>query len=253
LERAQQEPAHRGTRLALGPLLARSWDVYKRIFFKSAIAFGVVFLVLMPLPPVVALSAPPFLLIPISILLQLVIPAVAGTIAVMVVTVLAAEKLKDGSATIGDGLRIIVANKGAVLGAMALSALLTMAVAFLISLYASLVFHLFLGPPLIAQAVTLEGQSLGNAVKYVQNLTRGRFGRVLLYLLNVALLVGIVALVLVGGLTTSVLGAPFAVRTAVFILSQSLLLGALTAFMVVFETVLFFELRNSVTATSSPG
>jgi hypothetical protein len=171
----------------------------------------------------------------------------------MVVTVLAAEKLKDGSATIGDGLRIIVANKGAVLGAMALSALLTMAVAFLISLYASLVFHLFLGPPLIAQAVTLEGQSLGNAVKYVQNLTRGRFGRVLLYLLNVALLVGIVALILVGGLTTSVLGAPFAVRTAVFILSQSLLLGALTAFMVVFETVLFFELRNSVTATSSPG
>jgi hypothetical protein len=252
LERAQQGPADDRPRLALGPLVVRSWGIYKRVLLKSAIAFGGVFLVLMPLPPVVALDASPFISIPSSILLQLVIPAAAGSIAVMVVSRLTAADLMERSATIADGLRIIVANKRAVFAAMALSALLTTAVAFLISLYTSLIFHLFLGPPLIAQAITIEGHSFGNAVNHVKGLTRGRVGRVLLYLLNVALLVGIVALIVVGGLTTSVLGTPYAVRTAVFILTQSLLLGALIAFMVVFETVLYFELRDSITGAASP-
>jgi hypothetical protein len=245
LEHAQEEPPGTRTKLALGPLVVRSWGIYKRILLRSAVVFGVVFLVLMPLPPVVALDSSPFITIPLSILLQLVVPAAAGSIAVMVVSALAAAELTERSATISDGWRTIAANKGAVLGAMALSALLTMGVALLISVYASLIFHLFLGPPLIAQAIAIEGHSFEKAVRYVQGLTRGRLGRVLLYLLNVALLVGIVAFILVGGLPTLVGGTPYAVQAAVLILTHSLLLGGLIAFMVVFETVLYFGLRSA--------
>jgi len=233
--------------------MARSWDVYKSIVLRSAIAFGVVFLLLMPLPPIIFIDSPTFVTVPISILLQLVIPAAAGSVAVMVVAVIAAAEVAGSEATIADGLRKIGGNMRAVLEAMGLSALITMFVALVIGLYASLIFHLFLGPPLIAQAVAVDGRSLPNAWSHVQSITRKRLGRVLLYLLNVALLVGIAALMLVGGITTAVAGAPDAVETTVFILSQSVLLGALAAFMAVFETVLYLDLNASTTAGAIPG
>jgi hypothetical protein len=165
---------------------------------------------------------------------------------------MAAAAVAGTGATIADGLQKIGANKGAVLGAMGLSALITMFVALAIGLYASLIFHLFLGPPLIAQAVAVEGRPLRKAWTQVQTITRRRLARVLLYLLNIALLVGIAALLLVGGLTASVTSAPAGVETLVFILSQSVLLGALAAFMAVFETVLYLDLGASTTADAIP-
>ena len=248
----EQKPAAGGPKLALGSLTARSWDIYKRIVLKSAIAFGVVFLMLMPLPPIVFIESPAFVLVPISILLQLVIPAAAGSVAVMIVGVTAAAELAGTQATIADGLQKLRGNAKAVLGAMGLAALITTFVALVMGIYASLILHLFMGPPLIAQAVAVEGRPLREAWEHVKTITRTRLGRVLLYLLNVALVVGIAELLLVGGLTSSVAGAPDAVRIAVFLLAQSVLLGAIAAFMAVFETVLYFDLSSPIEATATP-
>ena len=126
-----------------------------------------------------------------------------------------------------------------------------------------LVVHLFVGPPILIQVVTLEQRALGDAWAGTRDLLAGHWGRIVMYLLNVAIVAGIVPLVLLSSLELATRRADDMLRLGTFTFLQSLLLGLLVAYLALVQVVCYLDLRErrgadagldeEVAATTPPG
>lgn len=120
-----------------------------------------------------------------------------------------------------------------------LAALLCMMVVIALAGIPGFVITLFFGPPLVAQAITLEGMRLQSAVPRVRELARSNWGRVFGYVFCVALGIGLLQFYL-GVATAEVRGSVLALLV---VLGGVLIQAATTSFFAVVVTLLYFDLR----------
>jgi hypothetical protein len=201
------------------------------------------FLVLTPLPRVLAFEIPVLLELPLGILVEIAVPCFAASIALVAAT----QRL----ATDGSGFRIRLQPT---LASAGLAALVTCAVALLpyVGLLLSfLLGPLLFGPPIVAQVIAIEELSLSEALSRTRLLLAGVGGRAFLYLLNVGVGLGILSVLLIGGAMSFTIGADTIVRVLVASLYQATVLGAIVGFLATVEYVMFLELRARVTAADA--
>jgi hypothetical protein len=182
--------------------------------------------------------------LPLGILVQIAIPAFAGTVAMIAATMVLDETDQaEGQTWVARfrNPRLGVALRSALLAAVIASLLLL--VPYLGLLLSFLLMPLVLGPPIVGQVVALEGLSLRDSIVRARELTEGIRGRIALYLLNIGVGLGILSVLLVGGSMALALDASDVVRVLIASLYQAAILGALVGFLATVEFTVYSQLR----------
>lgn len=210
------------------------------------------FLVLTPLPRILAFEVPVVARLPLGILIEVAVPAFAGTLAMVAATLVLVRHQEEETQQAGIGPqfrdRLKPALATGLLSAFIASALLL--VPFLGLLLSFLLMPLVLGPPIVGQVIAVEGLSLREALKRARGLTAGMTGRVSLYLLNVGVGLGILSVLLVGGAMSLARTAGDLPRVLITSIYQAAVLGIIVGFLATVEYVVFTKLRaRAVDAT----
>jgi len=217
--------------------------------------FALCFLVLTPLPRILAFEIPVLARVPLGILVEVTVPAFAGTLALVAATLVLSRHQEPSVPTVGLGPRFRERLKPSLAAALlsALLATILLFVPYIGLLLSFLLMPLILGPPIIGQVVAVEGLSIRDAKERARALTEGIRGRVLLYLLNVGLGLGIATVLLVGGAMTLVTSANDLTRVLINSIYQAAILGAIVGFLAAVEYVVFVELvARAKTAVAIP-
>ena len=193
------------------------------------------FLVLSPLPRVLAFEVPVIARLPLGILVEIAVPCFAASIVLVAATL----KLAEESSGIGDRLRPALASASLAALVSCVMALLPYLGLLLSFLLGPLVF----GPPIVAQVIAVEGLSLRDALSRTRTLLAGVGGRAFLYLLNIGVGIGILSVLMIGGAMSLVVDGPEIVRVLVNSVYQSAVLGLLVGFLATVEYVMFTQLR----------
>lgn len=227
-------------------MIGEAWRLYRERFLPVAGLFAVCFLVLTPLPRVLAFEVPVVVGVPLGALIEITVPAFGATLALVGAT----QVLAGDTSGFRSRLRPALAAgllAALVAGVIALLPYYGLLLSFLLGL-------LTFGPPIIGQAIAVEGLTLRAAIERAGDLTDGIRGRVFLYLVNVGVGLGILSLLLIGGAMSVTSETSEAVRVLMNSVYQTVVLGALCGFLAAVEYVIFTELRaRPKTADAIPG
>lgn len=181
--------------------------------------------------------------LPLGILVQIAIPAFAGTLALIAATMVLDESATEAGTWFSRfrNPRLGVALRSALLAAVVASVLLL--VPYLGLLLSFLLMPLVLGPPIVGQVVAIEGLSLRGSLARARDLTEGIRGRTIVYLLNIGVGLGILSVLLVGGSMALALEASDLVRVLIGSLYQAAMLGAIVGFLASVEFTVYGLLR----------
>jgi hypothetical protein len=229
--------------LGFGSLIAQSWRVYTALFARLLVISFCAFFVATALRILVTTLASNAgsraLAAGLGVLAPLVIHAALGSLAVALSGIAVADHVAGMGATVRKTVgKARPVNKEVVAAAL-LAALVCMMVVIALAGIPGFVISLFFGPPLVAQAITLEGSRLQTAIPRVRELARSNWGRVFGYLFTLAFGIGLLQFY-VGVATAQVETATLAL---VVILGGILIQAATTSFFAVVATLLYFDLR----------
>jgi uncharacterized membrane protein len=171
-------------------VLAAAARLYRARFKTAAllfavISFGISVLALLGLTEVgrIQLLA--------AFLTQIVLPSILGSVAVAAGSLLFEGALKDRLVTIKDAMDALRPMQRDILMASLFSSMLALWAVILMGQFGLILLPLFFGPPIIIQAIAIEKLSIREARTRAREILRGRTGRVLVYLLVIALGVGL--------------------------------------------------------------
>lgn len=242
------DPGIRSTRYSFSAFIRDSWTQFRSEAPRLIAIFCFVHVVAALLPYLVVFDVPDAVGYPLVFLFRVAIPVVLGTFAVAAASLLLLEgpDLETDDGTL-DGVtprpldRIRARWTDLVVMGLVASLLGTAAV-LLLGAYGFLILHLFYGPPVAAQVLTLEGLRYGEALQRARVLLRGNW-RTILYLLNASLAIGALGLFVLD-VVVRALGGPDAVVRPVLGLAQGLVLGTLVAFIGGAQAAIYLHLRN---------
>lgn len=236
-----------------GPVLLRdlarnAWRLYRGsaaaligIFFTAGVidaAIGVG--ASQALSPIDLPSGPSVLIV---YLLFIGVPTILGSFAVGVSAVLLTDRLAGVPRSVGEATRIAAQRLGSiVLAGLVATVLATFCLFVLPPFIGSFVMvPFFLGPPVVAQAIVLEQRRLGDAWERAKVLLKGHWGRLLPYLLTIALGIGLVNLVVVGSVGSAVGGLSAAIWVVVLV--QRLVATLTLPYIACADLVAYFDVR----------
>ena len=205
------------------------------------------------MPRVLFFEVPVVAGIPLGILIQIAVPTWAASVTLVATTLVLARRRNSVSTPAADlwaelRTRLGVASRCGLLAAAIACVLVLIPLIGLLLIF--VLTPLVIGPPLVAQAVAVEGSSLRAALSRSRAVMVGRSGRVTLYLLCAGLAAGLISTLLVGGAMYLALDAGAAIRVVIGSVYQSVSLGAIVGFLATVEFVLYEELSR--TAVSNP-
>ena len=181
--------------------------------------------------------------LPVVFLIRVVVPVLLGSLAVAVISALVLRRREEPSSSISEAVSLTRA-RGTDLLAMALVAtLLAIVTVLFFGAYGFILLHLFYGPPVAMQILVSEQIPLRDALGRTRSYLRGNwlmFG----YLFALALLVGLVTFVVLGGAFTVMRETPEPWRALGLTASQGLVTGALAASIVAAQLALYLHLRK---------
>lgn len=181
-----------------------------------------------------------FAAIPARLLAGVVIPVIAGSLAVAALSRHVLEDLPDGGS--GDVQRAKLLRPDA-LGMTLVAALAAVAAVVLLGGYGILVLPLFYGPPIAMQLLVTRELSLAEALQTARVLLARRWNT-MLYLFAVALVLGIVSIVPVGGLVSLADGRGDLGTIAALSLGRGLLIGLFAGFLGAMQIAIFRKLEE---------
>ncbi|MDQ3870258.1 MAG: hypothetical protein M3301_01415 [Chloroflexota bacterium] len=229
--------------LGFGSLMAEAWRIYRAIFVPALVVSFCAFFIATTLQivtrTVAANTGSRSIAAGLGVLAPLVIYSALGSLTVALVAIAVADHIGGLKPTVRKTVGKARPVNKEMLAAALLAALFTMMLVIALAGIPGLFMSLFFGPPLVAQAITLEGLRLQAAVPRVRELARSNWGRVLAYLFCTALGIGLLQFYAVQ-LTASVGSAALALAVIIVgILIQALT----TAFFAVVSTLTYFDLR----------
>ena len=230
-------------RYGFGGALADSWDVFRehlRICLGLFAAFHVAGALLSFMLLLGASSLGTVATIPARLLAGVVIPIVAGSLAVGALSRHVLEVLSDHSAEDVQRSKLLRAD---VIGMTLVAALAGVAAVVLLGGYGILVLPLFYGPPIAMQLAVTRDLPLAEALQTARVLLAGRW-HTMLYLFAVALVLGIVSIVPVGGLVSLAGGRDDLGTIAALSLGRGLLIGLFAGFIGAMQIAIFRRLQE---------
>lgn len=241
LEPAPTERARYG----FGGALADGWDLFREHLKICLALFAVLHLagaLLSFMVLVAASSLGDLAVIPARLTAGVVIPVIAGSLAVAAVTRHVLEPLPtDDPEGSGEPRRGLL--RPDVLGMTLVAALTAVAAVVFLGGYGILVLPFFYGPPLAMQLVVTTDLSLSEALQRARTMLPGNW-HTLLYLFAVALILGIISIVPVGGLV-SLAGSRDDLGTiAALSLGRGLLIGLFAGYLGTMQVAIFRRLSE---------
>lgn len=181
--------------------------------------------------------------LPLIFLIRVVIPVLLGSMAVAVVSPLVIRRRQGSETSIGEA--ITLARSGGT-DVLAMSLVATtgaiVAVSFL-GAYGFLVLHLFYGPPVAIQTLVAEGLPFRESLQKARCYLSGNW-RLVAYLFALALVIGLVTFVVLGGAFGAMREVAEPWRSLGLTASQGLVTGALSAVIVAAQIVLYLHVRD---------
>jgi hypothetical protein len=191
--------------------------------------------------------------IPARLTSGVVIPAIAGSMAVALFSRHALAGTVATSPDVEDEARPTLARPD-VLGMTLVAALAAVGAVVFLGGYGILVLPFFYGPPVAMQLVATRDLALSEALQTARTLMAGRW-HLMLYLFATALLLGTVAIVPVGGLVSLAGGSEGLTTIAALSLGRALLIGSFAGFLGAMQLAIFRTVSEpAVTGeAASPG
>lgn len=237
-------------RYGFGAFVRHAWEVFRRDPQRAIGIFCLLHVLAALIPFVFFFEVSDEATLPLIFLTRVVIPVIVGSIAVAIASrILGRETAPDGSPHEDAPLEDVEPADASGTRALDLFALSLIAAMFSIAgvlflrAYGFLILHMFYGPPIAMQVAVLEGRSFSEATRRARTLLRGNW-RLILYMLNVALLIGILNLILLGpvyGLLPD--DFDMAASLAVSVV-HGVVLGVLTSYLAAVQVALYEHLRD---------
>lgn len=229
--------------------MANAWDVFREYLGICLGLFAVLHMagaLLSFMLLLAASSAGDFAAIPVRLLTGVVIPVIAGSFAVAALSRHVLEALPaDG----GDGTVRTKLLRPDVIGMTLVAALAAVAAVLLLGGYGILVLPFFYGPPIAIQLVLTRGLAVADALQMTKVSLAGRWNT-LLYLFAVALVLGIVSIVPVGGLVSLAAGRDDLGTVAALSVGRGLLIGVFAGFLGAMQIAIFRRLEEPASVTT---
>ena len=248
-------------RYGFGAFVRHAWEVFRRDPQRAIGIFCLLHVLAALIPFVFFFEVSDEATLPLIFLTRVVIPVIVGSIAVAIGSRIlgrGTEAPSDGSTDEEAPLEDV--EPAGVSGTRALdlfalsliAAMFSIAGVLFLRAYGFLILHMFYGPPVAMQVAVLEGRSFSEATRRARTLLRGNW-RLILYMLNVALLIGILNLILLGpvyGLLPD--DFDMAASLAVSVV-HGVVLGVLTSYLAAVQVALYEHLRDQPERGELPG
>lgn len=229
-------------RYGFGTYLGATWSSFRTSAGPAVGISLVLHLLAAFLPFLISFEVPEIAALPTVFLIRVVVPVSLGSIAIAVISVLMLRRRTEPAARIGDAVGL-VRSSGMDLIAMSLvAALLAIVAVLFLGAYGFLLLHFFYGPPIAMQVLVSERLGLRQSLTTARAYLRGNW-RLILYLFSVALGLGLVTFLVLGGVFTSVRSAPEPWGSLVLATSQGIVVGAVTAVVAAAQVALYLQLR----------
>ena len=230
--------------IRFGGALRAAWDLYREHFHVAAGLFFGVFLLWAYLPGIFYADIPSGPAYALFVLVRHVIPMALAALAAATLTLIIRDT-GDGSV----GIRAALAElddlrRDVVVGGL-FAALMTLLFSTFILpgiLGEMIGAAFFLGPPILVQVVAVERMQLVEGWARTRLLLRGNWGRVVLYVFNLALALGFFVAFAVQSLALAAEGGSTALRFMSLGFLQAVLFGLGAGFIAIFGAVLYADL-----------
>ncbi|MEA2461565.1 MAG: hypothetical protein QOH90_1742 [Actinomycetota bacterium] len=171
-------------------VLASAARLYRARFKLAAVLFAVISFAITALA-LLGLTEVGKLQLIAAFLSQIILPSILGSIAVAAAALIYEGAVKDRLVTIRDAVDALKPMQRDIFMASLFSSMLALWSIILLGQFGLVLLPLFFGPPIIIQAIAIEKLSVRDARSRAREILRGRTGRVLLYLLVIALGIGL--------------------------------------------------------------
>ena len=212
--------------------MAESWRLYTANLRTLFGLFALIALVMTAVPALLVFDIAEGMALPLYLLLAVVLPAVLASVGFGLTAIVLWNRLRTGldadfhPKTVREAFSSLGPIRKELLACALLAGMIDLALAVFLGVLGLLLLSLFFGPPILVQVVVLEKLSLQEAWPRTRSLLKGRTARVLLYLLSIALGIGLLSAVtlnLLAQLTETMAdGASYAVLSALQILAVGL-------------------------------
>lgn len=163
--------------------------------------FALIALVMTAVPALLVFDIAEGMALPLYLLLAVVLPAVLASIGFGLTAIVLWNRSRTGldadfhPTTVRAAFASLGPIRKELLACALLAGMIDLALAVFLGLLGLLLLGLFFGPPILVQVVALEKLSLQEAWPRARSLLKGRTARVLLYLLTIALGIGLLSAV----------------------------------------------------------
>lgn len=185
--------------------------------------------------------------IPARLIAGVVLPVIAGSLAVAALSRHVLSRHTEGedeAAAVSRGL-----VRSDVIGMTLVATLVAVGTVVLLGGFGILLLPFLYGPPIAMQFVVAEESSLSEALHKGRAALAGAW-HTMLYLLLVALILGVISIVPVGGLVSLADGRADLYTIAALSLGRGLLIGLFAGFLGAMQIALFQRLRHPAVATT---
>lgn len=240
---SEETPAEDGPpRYGFGAFVGDGWRVFRRDPQRLIAVFALFHVVAALIPFAFFFEVSEEAALPLILLTRVVTPVIAGSLAIAfgnrILARAAAAADGDAPASSPATMRPLDVTALTLLAAM-----FSMVAVVILRAYGVLILHMFYGPPIAMQVASLEGRSFRDSAGRAGALLRGNW-RLILYLLNVAVVVGIVNLVLASPLY-GLLSDDFELGPALAVsVLHGIVLGVLTSFFAAQQVALYEHLAS---------
>jgi hypothetical protein len=189
----------------------------------------------------------------VAILALIVVPSTFGAVAVLIAAPIVTDHLAGIETTVSESIRSVAPRLKTVWGLLMINMALTILVAFTLRLGAVLLVPLFYGPlfftplfhgpPILAQIVGVEKETLRGSLRRFRFLVAGYGLRVFFYLFVPALVVGMFLLMILISFAQAIADGPQLPALLGFVAVQGILMGLGAAFLSCMQTVSYLGLR----------
>ena len=235
--------------LSVSTVVAESWRLYVGNLRTLFGLFALIALVMTVVPTLLVFDIADGMALPLYLLLAVVLPAVLASIGFGLTAIVLWNRELTGLAgemrpgTVRDAFSSLGSYRKELLASALLAGMIDLALAVFLGILGLLLLGLFFGPPILVQVVTIERLSLQEAWPRARSLLKGRTPRVFLYLLSIALGIGLLSAVTLNVLAKVTEGMPDAASYAVLSVLQILAVGLTVPLLACASFVCYRSLR----------
>lgn len=252
-EDAGDLPASRpagSSRYGFGEALADAWGFFGEHLTLCSTIFGAVHVaaaLLSLLLLVAASSLGSVTAIPARLTAGVVLPVMAGSLGVAILSRKVRRSQAEGRDEEAPGGLLAGLDRADIVGLTLVAALLAVAAVIFLGGYGVLILPFFYGPPIAMQIVVERGASIPDALRDARGMLVGAWNT-MLYLFAVALILGVVSIVPVGGLVSLAGHREDLPTIAVLSLGRGLLIGLFSGFLGAMQITIYRRLRERSTS-----